>query len=336
MRVSFIILYHLYMVTINSSDLCDEELFFVPGCLGTCWYGKYHYLEPFTGCQHDCVYCYAKGRNDVLKKLAQLGNCFADPQIGMSEEAALAAMKKQIDSDPKIHTIKLSRFTDILCKKFVDNGYSYKVLKLLCDHPQIKRIIITTKGIPNEQILDLIKKYPQKFSYSAAIKPAASICMETNVPSREERIRYAAEIKKAGALVTIHMDPLIVGYEDTEEVLRPFFQALKDAGLNRVMFSYLLYDYTIAKNIIAKFGEEFFTKLKENYLHNDRQILPNQSDTVSYALKHEVKLESVKRISALMREYGFDFVVCGLKSSEKDDVADLKKHSHVCDGKFYA
>lgn len=336
MRAIFIILYHLYMVTINSSDLCDEEIFFVPGCLGTCWYGNYHYLEPFTGCQHDCVYCYAKGRSDVMAKVKALGDNFTNPKISCSEEEALAAMKKQIDADPKIHTIKLSRYTDIFCKKFVDNGYSYKVLKLLCDHPQIKRIIITTKGVPNEQILDLIRKYPQKFSYSAAIKPAASICMETNVPSREERIRCAAEAKKAGALVTIHMDPLIIGYEDTEEVLRPFFTQLKEAGLNRVMFSYLLYDYTIAKNIVEKYGEEFFAKLKENYLHNDRQILPLQKETTYYAPKHEVKLASVKRISTLLTEYGFEFVVCGLKSSDKEDVTELKEHSHVCDGKFYA
>lgn len=332
-----IFLYHLYMSDkIKSSDSCDEEIFFVPGCLGTCWYGKYHYLEPFTGCQHDCVYCYAKGRSDVMKKVQALGGKFTDPQIGQEPEKALAAMKKEIDSDPKIHTIKLSRYTDIFCKKFVDNGYSYAVLKLLCEHPQIKRIIITTKGIPNEEIMGLIEKYPQKFSYSAAIKPAAKICMETNVPPREERIKYAARAKKAGALVTIHMDPLITGVEDTEEVLRPFFKQLKEAGLNRVMFSYLLYDYTIAKNIVERFGEGFFAKLKENYLHNDRQILPAQKETTYHALKHEVKLESVKRISNLLKEYGFDFVVCGLKSSDSEDVRDLNQHSHVCDGKFYA
>ena len=265
-----------------------------------------------------------------------IGSTFADPQIGCAPEEALARMKEQIDADPKIHTIKLSRFTDIFCKKFVDNGYSYQVLKMLCEHPQIKRIIITTKGVPNEQIMDLIRQYALKFSYSAAIKPAASICMETNVPSRQERIKWAAEAQKAGALVTVHMDPLIVGYEDTEEVLRPFFEELKKAGLNRVMFSYLLCDGSIAKHIVEKYGEEFFARLKENYLQNDREILPKQSDTVAHALKHEVKLESVKRISKLLTEYGFEFVVCGLKCSEKEDVAELKKHSHVCDGKFYA
>ncbi|MBP5429380.1 MAG: hypothetical protein J6Y25_00615 [Elusimicrobiaceae bacterium] len=324
------------MNTLQANDQCEEELFFVPGCLGTCWYGKYHYLEPFTGCEHDCVYCYAKGRSDVLTKIAAMNGQFTDPQIGMDPEKALAQIAKEIEKDPNIHTIKLSRYTDIFSKKFVANGFSYSVLKLLAEHPQIKRIIITTKGVPNEQILELIKTYPQKFSYSAAIKPTAKICMETNVPPQEERIRWASLAKKAGALVTVHMDPLIVGYEDTEEVLRPFFAKLKEADLNRVMFSYLLYDYTIAKNIIARFGQEFFAKLKENYLHNDRQILPLQQETTYYALKHEVKLESVKRISSLLNELGFEFVVCGLKSSDKEDVSDLKKCSHVCDGKFYA
>lgn len=320
----------------NNTNSPLKTHFFVPGCLGTCWYGNYHYLEPFTGCQHDCVYCYAKGRSDVTTRLADLHCPFTDPQIGMPRQEALAAMKKEIEADPKIHTIKLSRYTDIFCKKFVDDGYSLDVLTLLATHPQIKRIIITTKGVPNDAIMDLIRKYPAKFSYSAAIKPQAAICMETNVPPREERIRRAAQAQQAGALVTVHMDPLIAGVEDTEEVLRPFLASLKEAGLKRVMFSYLLYDYTIAKNIVEKFGQDFFSKLKENYLHDDRQLLPNQTETAYYALKHEVKLESIKRVAALLKEYGFDFVVCGLKSSDKDDIVSVKSFCPVCNGKFYA
>ena len=57
---------------------------------------------------------------------------------------------------------------------------------------------------------------------------------------------------------------------------------------------------------------------------------------LSHTLKHEVKLESVRRISKLLTEYGFDFVVCGLKASDKEDIVALKECSHVCDGKFYA
>lgn len=324
------------MDKIKSKDQCDEEFFFVPGCLGTCWYGKYHYLEPFTGCEHNCTYCYGKGRSDVTDLLKKLETSFECPEIGCSQEEALLQMKAEIDRDPKIHTIKLSRYTDIFTKKFVDNGYSYKVLKLLVDHPQIKRIIITTKGIPNKEIADLIKNNPAKFSYNAAIKPAASICMEVNVPSKEERIKYAADMAKNGVLTTIHMDPIIVGVEDTEEVLRPFIAELKKNGLTRVMFSYLLYDYVVAKNITDQLGEGFFAKLKENYLHDDRQLLPNQQQTSYYALKHEVKLASIEKIAKILKENDFQFVVCGLKSSDKDDVVSIKGHCPVCDGKFYA
>lgn len=324
------------MTTKQDTPSALQNSFFVPGCLGTCWYGNYHYLEPFTGCEHDCVYCYAKGRSEVSRRLEKLHTPFTQPSCGLSQQEALAAMRREIDADPSIHTIKLSRYTDIFCKKFVDNGYSYAVLKMLCQHPQIKRLIITTKGVPNDEIMDLIRQYPAKFSYSAAIKPAARICMETNVPPREERIRRAAQAQQAGALVTVHMDPLIAGVEDTQEVLRPFLQSLKDAGLKRVMFSYLLYDYTIAKNIVAAFGEEFFLSLKKNYLHNDRQLLPNQTETTYYALKHNVKLQSIRRVAQLLKEYGFEFVVCGLKSSDKDDITAVKSFCPVCNGKFYA
>jgi len=324
------------MGKIKSVDACDEEMFFVPGCLGTCWYGKYHYLEPFTGCEHNCTYCYGKGRADVTDLLKKLNTKFEEPQIGSDQADALAQMKREIDANPKIQIIKLSRYTDIFTKKFVKNGFSYKVLKLLAEHPQIKRIIITTKGVPDQKIADLIMEYKEKFSYNAAIKPQGKICMEINVPSREERIKWAGEFASKGVLVTIHMDPLIAGVEDGQEAVESFVKELKKHGIKRVMFSYLLYDYKIAKNIIEQFGEKFFAELKKNYLQNDRQLLPNQTDTTYYALKHEVKLESIKRIAKILKAEDFEFVVCGLKSADGEDISNIKGHCPVCDGKFYA
>lgn len=316
-----------------------KEVFFVPGCLGTCWYGKYHYLEPFTGCEHDCVYCYAKGRGDVLSLLLKFGTAFETPEIGRCEEAALKQIQEEIDADPDIHTIKLSRYTDIFTRKYTAGGvnaYSYKVLKLLVDSPQIKRVIITTKGVPSPEITELIKQNQQKFSYNAAVKPEADISMETNAPSVDARLKAAADMAQSGILTSIHMDPLLIGIDDTEEVLKPFLAQLKSYGLKRVMFSYLFIDYGIGKSIIDRFGEEFFFKFRENYVANERQMLPKQKDTTYYTLKPEVKLDSIKRIAALLKEGGFNFVVCGLKSSDKDDIISIKNCCPVCDGKFYA
>jgi DNA repair photolyase len=324
------------MDRIKSKDSCDEEFFFVPGCLGTCWYGKYHYLEPFTGCEHDCVYCYAKGRNDVINLLETIGTSFEKPEIGHSEETALAKMKKEIDTDRTIHTIKLSRYTDIFSKKFVDNGYSLKVLKLLAEHPQIKRIIITTKGVPNKEISEFIKKHKEKFSYNAVLKPSTKICMEQNAPSESDRLEHASDFARSGVLTTVHMDPLITGFDDTEEALIEFTAKLKTYALKRVMFSYLLYDYGIAKNIVDKFGNNFFAELRKNYKHFDRQLLPSNKETTYFALKPEVKLASIKRISKILKEGDFEFVVCGLKSAESEDIQNIKGHCPVCDGKFYA
>ena len=50
--------------------MAEESLeLFSPGCLGTCWYGKYHYVEPWAGCSHGCQYCYARLRTPVIDKL---------------------------------------------------------------------------------------------------------------------------------------------------------------------------------------------------------------------------------------------------------------------------
>lgn len=313
-----------------------EFSFFVPGCLGTCWYGNYHYLEPFTGCEHDCIYCYGKSRSDVTDVLAQTGTPFEKPEIGVDFQTALNEMQNEIAADPKIHTIKLSRYTDIFSKKFVENAYSYEVLRLLTEHPQIKRIIITTKGVPDEKIAQLIENNPQKYSYNAAVKPKAAVIMEESVPPREERLNYAARFNAKGVLTTIHMDPIIIGTDDSEKQMEDFALELKERGLSRVMFSYLLYNDAIAQDIAKKFGEDFFLKLKQNYKHEDRQLLPTQKETVYHAPSAQAKESSAERISKILKKHNFDFVICGLKSSERENVANFKKYCTICDGKFYA
>ncbi|MDD4005060.1 MAG: radical SAM protein [Elusimicrobiaceae bacterium] len=301
-----------------------------PGCLGTCWHGKYHYLEPYCGCAHDCVYCYAKSRAGVLAKLAELGTAFAEPAPMLPQPQLLAAIKKEAESGA-LKTVKLSRFTDVFSPPFSDNGLALRILRTLADSP-VERVIITTKGAPPDETIRLMGSRREKFSFNVVAKPDCGFRFEKNVPPLEARLAAAARVNAAGVKTTIHLDPLVPGFEDRPETLEPLLARLKAHGLNRVMFSYLLLNNAILSEMRAAFGADFARQLSALYDNAEIRMLPNQDDTVYASMKPALKSESVRRVSALLNGQGFEFVLCSLKSGRH--AADCG--SNLCDGSFYA
>ncbi|MCE1245233.1 MAG: hypothetical protein LWY06_01170 [Firmicutes bacterium] len=305
-----------------------------PGCLGTCWYGNYHYLEPWAGCEHACVYCYACCRSVVNDKLEQMETSYTKPKPLFEENELLANIASEL-RDNKVKTLKLCRFTDILTPSFKKSGLTYKILKTICES-DVERIIITTKGKPDEDILSLIREYPQKFSFNVAAKPDSGVRFEPYSTPLNKRLDGAVKAQEAGARVTIHMDPLITGFEDTEEVMVPFLEDLKKRGLNRVMFSYLLLSDDIIANMRKSIEEPVMEKVLSSYITDDsKQCLPTQAETTYFFPSPEARTRSVSTISGLLNKMGFDFVLCSIKN-DPGTINIEEKTCPSCDGSFYA
>ncbi len=313
----------------------SEELKLISeGCLSTCWYGNYHYLEPFVGCSHACHYCYARYTSEVIRSLDERGNSFDNPVPFMSDSDLLSTIKKSVNTG-KIKVLKLSRFTDIFSSPFLESGLSFQILKILVDSP-VERIIITTKGVPDDLTIDLMTKFPSRFSYNVVAKPQSPVVLEQRIPLLKDRLSAASKINESGVLTTIHMDPIIPGLEDQEGTLIDFFKLLKTHNLNRVMFSYLLLNKPMIKRLEEKIGSSFVEELLSFYdTQGDLvQILPQQEETRHICLKPAEESKSIERISQLLDQNKFEFVLCGIKNAAHK--ADIPSHCTVCNGTFYA
>ena len=307
---------------------------FAKGCLGTCWYGKYHYLEPWAGCGHDCPYCYARFRSPVTDKLKELGTTFTSPKPLYPEQELLERIAAGANSG-EISILKLCRYTDIFTPEFVKSGLAFKILEILAAS-KVGRIIITTKGLPDKKIIDLISANPKKFSYNAAARPPDRVVMERGLTPLAARLEAAAAISAAGVRTTIHMDPFVAGFDDDAEALGKFLSGLKTLGLNRVMFSYLLLCEDMVNSLAKVLDPELLKEMKAKYdIGADRQYLPNQEETVYWSIRPEVKKDSVERTAAMLNEMGFEFVLCSLKNTPGLDTTKFKG-TKLCDGKFYA
>ena len=313
---------------------------FSKGPLGTCWYGRYHYMEPWTGCEHSCPYCYARSRNIVLNTLEEKHTEFHNPVPLFPEPELLQKIKEKADSG-EIDILKLSRYTDILTPSFVENGLSYRILKILAES-KIRRIILTTKGVPDEKIIQLFGQYKEKFSYNEAVRPSAALnpapleCLDRHLKPLTQRLDAAARISKAGVKTTIHLDPFVAGIDDTPEALSAFLGMLKERQLNRVMFSYLLFSQGMIPSMKENVPAPLLEKIMADYdFSGSRKVLPGQEDTASQALKNDIIKASVEKVADALEAGGFEFVLCSLKSVKGFDHTKYKRNT-ICDGTFYA
>ncbi|MBI4859143.1 MAG: hypothetical protein HY815_02560 [Candidatus Riflebacteria bacterium] len=312
----------------------DRVELFAPGCLGTCWYGKYHYLEPWVGCEHDCDYCYARYRSAVSTTLSELSAGFSDPCPLQEPDQLMASVSSRLAAgDVKI--LKLSRFTDLFMPRFVRNGLSDRLMRTLLDSP-VERLIITTKGVPSESTLELMGANASRVSFSVVAKPGSAVCLERNAPSVNERLAAAARLHDRGVMTTVHMDPIVPGFEDGEEELAAFFRLLEEHRLGRVMFSLLLLCDAMVEDLRIRHGEELVARLLALYDRDTvREYLPHQRETTLFAARADVQKATIERISRLLKEMGFSFVLCSLKNVGPAVEVDHQLCPR-CTGTFYA
>ncbi len=303
------------------------------GCLGTCWYGKYHYIEPWVGCEFNCAYCYARFRSPVTEKTEALDTSFTDPVPLMDEDLLLKTLAEQV-VERNVEIAKLSRYTDVFSPAMVKSGLSYKVFKTLVNSP-VKRIILTTKGVPDERIKKLFIENKHKISYNLAAKPVTAFPFEGKIPPLKDRLEAASEMNKNGILTTVHMDPVVAEVEDKDELLLGFLKLLKKYNLNRVMFSYLLINDQILSVLIDRFGERVAAQLLTLFEEKPHQVLSSEEETSYRSYKPEIKKTSIDKVSRLLKEMEFEFVLCSLKSG-KGKLKINTTECPLCDGEFYA
>jgi len=304
------------------------------GSLGACWYGQYHYVEPWAGCSHGCQYCYARLRTPVIDKLRELDTVYENPRPLLPAAELPGRIAAEVRTQGA-RIVKLCRYTDIMTPAFVQSGLTYEILSALAKSP-VQRIIVTTKGLPDGRLLALMREYKAKFSYNAAVRPAADFALEPHLAPLEDRLAAAAVLRRAGVQTTIHLDPLVAGIDDEAVKLRPFLYDLRRRGLLRVMFSYLLLCDPILERLRDKLPPRLLDRIVAAYdLTRLDRYLPRDEQTAYYSTRPELKRASVNRVAGALRELGFEFALCSLKSTpgpERGQYRDAKP----CDGTFYA
>jgi DNA repair photolyase len=185
-------------------------------------------INPYRGCEHGCIYCYARPTHAFLNLSPGL-----DFETRLIARPGIAAVLDTELRRPsyRVAPLAIGTNTDPYQPVERDHRIMREVLGTLAAfrHP----VWITTRGTTIERDIDLIAPLAQQGLASASISVTtldASLArkMEPRAPSPARRLEIIRRLAEAGIPVRIQVSPLIPALTDHE--LEAVMEAGRDAG----------------------------------------------------------------------------------------------------------
>lgn len=224
-------------------------------------------LNPYQGCEHGCVYCYARPTHNYW------GYSSADEfeNTVLVKTNAVDVLKKELSSkNYKVKPIMLSGNTD--CYQPAERKFKItrSILQLFVDWKQPVQII--TKNYLMSRDLDLLSKLNESELCSVAISLTAANdktrrIMEPRASSIQSRLKLMQILSRAGIPVHAMIAPVIPGINDAE-----IFSMLKlaaNAGANSASYQIVRLNGDL-QIIFENFLDQQFPDRKEKILNQIR------------------------------------------------------------------
>ena len=258
-------------------------------------------LNPYTGCGHRCLYCYA---TSFIKD-------FYHPR---PKREFLRIIEREIKNIPEGSLISLSNSSDPYQPLEKTHKLTRKFLELLLEKNY--RILIITKSDLVLRDLELLTKL--RFAVSLTITSKTLYPkLEPFAPSYEKRLQAIKVLSEAKIPVSVRLDPIIPGLNEGEilEILDEIAPYVKHITVS----TYKAKPDSL-KRLIDAFPEKksFFEKL---YLKEGKRF-----GNAIY-LRDEIRYKLIYPVYQKARRYNLSFATCreGLKDFENPE---------KCDGSF--
>jgi DNA repair photolyase len=227
-------------------------------------------INPYTGCEHGCKYCYA----DFIRRFQNIEDKWGD--FVFIKKNCPELLIKELEKNKSGH-IWMSSVCD--CYMPLEKKYrlTRKILEIIANSPYKKKftIEILTKSNLVKRDFDLLKKLDVElgFSINNLDKDVARI-IEPEASSPLDRIETLKEAKKFGIKVFGFISPVLPGITNLEEIFRELsfcdyvwveFLNMRKSVLDRLMpiikkhFSDKVKDFEFAINN----PQEYYTEMKK-------------------------------------------------------------------------
>lgn len=212
-------------------------------------------LNPYRGCEHGCVYCYARPTHEFLGFSAGLD---FETKIMVKERApellanALAHPRWVPDG------LNMSGVTDCYQPAERRFGITRRCLQVLADFRN--PVAIVTKNALVARDADVLGEMARWHGAAVMISltsldPALARCMEPRTASPRQRLETVTRLAAAGVPVGVNLAPLIPGLNDTE--MAELLAAAVQAGAVFAHYQILRLPYAVKDLFVAWLDREF-------------------------------------------------------------------------------
>ncbi|WP_330314467.1 Rv2578c family radical SAM protein [Streptomyces sp. NBC_00523] len=191
-------------------------------------------VNPYRGCTHACVYCFARKTHSYLDLDTGLG---FESQIVVKVNAP-ELVRREIAS-PRWHGAHIAMGTNVDCYQRAEGRYRLMpgILTALRDHANPFSIL--TKGTLILRDLELLRQAAEVTEVGVSVSvgftdPELWRTVEPGTPSPERRLDVVRRLSEAGIDCGVLMAPVIPHLGDSPEQLRATVRAIAAAGATSV------------------------------------------------------------------------------------------------------
>lgn len=241
-------------------------------------------LNPYTGCDHRCRYCYS----------TYIPNFFhARPK-----KLLLTRLERELKNLPENALISMSNSSDPYPPMEREHELTRNALRLISERDL--RLLVITKSNIVVRDADILKNMRAAVSITVTtLDEDIANRIEPFAPEPGKRIKALKELKKAGIPVILRLDPIMPGINDesVEDVLE------KAKFVDHVVSSTLKLRGDSYSRITKAFPE-----LREKY--RDLYFREGKRVGGSWYLGREIREKSLSRIAEKCEEYGLSYAFC--------------------------
>jgi len=226
-------------------------------------------LNPYRGCEHGCVYCYARPTHEYFGLSS--GQDF-ESIIFVKTDAALLLRKELASPKWKPQVIVMSGVTD--CYQPFERKFQItrQCLDVLLDFKNPVGIITKNRLVTRD--IDIFKSMAAYHGVNVMVSMTSldshiARKMEPRASTPMNRLKAIEELAKAGIPVTVNVAPIVPGLTDHE--IPAILKAAADAGAQSAGYTVLRLPYAV-KDIFERWLEEYFPDRKSKVLNRIREL----------------------------------------------------------------
>jgi DNA repair photolyase len=199
--------------------------------------GMWYSMNPYTGCEHGCIYCYARNTHEYWGYSAGL-----DFERKIIVKTNAAQLLRKFLMNPKWECVPISLSGNTDCYQPAEQKYrlTRSLLEVCREFNQPVGLISKNGGMVRD--LDVLKEMAKKKLVSVMVTITSlnedlRRVMEPRTTTSMQRLNLIKELSQAGVPVGVMMGPMIPGLNEHE--MQRIMKAAKEHGATSTAYTFV-------------------------------------------------------------------------------------------------